>query len=105
MSNDKKITEDKGAIEARKKIAKMYTKDELVQRALDAFDQIAEILQLVNIAMPNLDDLSPIKREMIKTASSKQMQENAKIRLWYLISSYNRSIKSSISNIEDNKHE
>ena len=101
MSTDKQMTEDKGAIEARKKIAKMYTKDELVQRALDSFNQIAEIMQLVNIAMPNLDDLSAVKREMIKTASAKKMQEDARMRLWYLIASYNKSIKSSISTIED----
>lgn len=87
---------------AIKNIAKMYKKDELAKWALDSFNKLADVLQAVNIAMPNIDELSPIKREMINTAAGRKMQQNAKQYLWYISKIYNYTMKKSISNIDEN---
>ena len=92
METDNMSTEELAESKAaRAKIAKMYTKDELVQRSLDSFAQVSNILKLVAIALPNTDRMSPVKREMVLSASGRKDANEARAKLWYIVDTYNQS--------------
>ena len=81
--------------ESFKEISKKYTKAELVKKTLASFNQVGEILRLVNIAIPEKTGLSSIQLTLLETSKSKQIKQEAIDQLRYLIKLYNKSIEEA----------
>lgn len=82
-------------VESYNELAKKYKKSELIERSLAAFDKLAEILQLVAVALPELEGMSPVQRTLYDSAKAREIRERATKQLQALIKVYNQSIEAA----------
>lgn len=82
-------------------IASKYTKVQLVEKTLAAFQQLSHILQLVQMAVPDTENITPVQRALIQTAKAREAQAKAAAELHSLVLGLGTAEAEAQKEVED----
>lgn len=93
-------TED---ILAFEKIAKGFTKQELVQKALESFQITAHLIDLIRVLSVDKQGLSAIEQSMYDSASAKRLRSQSRIAGRAIVKQYDENIKGITEDNEESE--
>lgn len=90
MENVENKTEETLAFE---KIAEGFTKQELVQKALESFQITAHLVDLIRVLSVDTEGLTPIQRTMYDSASARELRAKSRRAAKVIVAQYDANLK------------
>lgn len=78
---------------AFEKIAKGYTKQELVQKALESFQITSHLIDLLRVLSVDGEGLSAIQRTMYDSASARELRAKSRRAAKVIVAQYDANLK------------
>lgn len=78
---------------AFEKIAKGYTKQELVQKALESFQITSHLVDLLRVLSVDGEGLSAIQRTMYDSASARELRAKSRRAAKIIVAQYDANLK------------